>query len=119
MGSLALVVALAEDGGIGRDGKLPWEPGMLGADMRWFRLLTQGRFMCHGGGPCVVPSVRNTVVMGRRTWDSIPQRFRPLCGRKNVVVSRSGDASVAEGATVIGSFGELGGAAADQMRPCM
>lgn len=67
--SLGLVWAEARDGVIGRDGRLPWH---LPEDLAHFRALTRG---------C-------TVLMGRRTWDSLPERFRPLPGRRNVVVSR-------------------------------
>lgn len=66
---LVLVAAVARNGAIGRDGGLLWvEP----ADQRHFRALTLG----------------HPVVMGRRTWDSLPVRFRPLPGRRNVVVTR-------------------------------
>lgn len=66
---LALIASVARNGSIGTGGDLVWhEP----ADKRWFRQQTLG---------C-------PVVMGRKTWDSLPQRFRPLPGRANVVVSR-------------------------------
>ena len=68
---IALVVAYSSNRVIGRDGGLPWH---LPADLRRFKELTSG----------------GTVVMGRRTWESIPERFRPLPGRRNVVVSRNG-----------------------------
>jgi dihydrofolate reductase len=61
--------AQAANGVIGRDGALPWH---LPEDMAHFRTLTAGA----------------TVVMGRRTWDSLPARFRPLPGRRNVVLTR-------------------------------
>jgi dihydrofolate reductase len=73
--------AQAANGVIGRDGALPWR---LPEDMAHFRALTTGA----------------TVVMGRRTWDSLPERFRPLPGRRNVVLTR--DASWrADGADVV------------------
>jgi dihydrofolate reductase len=65
---IALVVAYARNGVIGRDGGLPWR---LPSDMRHFRELTEG----------------STVLMGRRTWESIPDRFRPLPNRRNLVLS--------------------------------
>jgi dihydrofolate reductase len=65
---IALVVAYASNGVIGRDGGLPWR---LPSDMRHFRELTEG----------------STVLMGRRTWESIPDRFRPLPNRRNLVLS--------------------------------
>ena len=64
-----LVAAVARNGVIGRDGTIPWH---LPEDLARFRELTLGR----------------TVVMGRRTWESLPDRFRPLPGRTNVVVTR-------------------------------
>jgi dihydrofolate reductase len=67
--ALTLIAAVARNGAIGRDGGLLWhEP----ADQQRFRALTIG----------------HPVVMGRKTWDSLPPRFRPLPGRRNVVVSR-------------------------------
>ncbi|WP_025157596.1 dihydrofolate reductase [Leifsonia aquatica] len=67
--SLALIWAEAHDRVIGADGGIPWH---LPEDMRHFRELTSG----------------SPVVMGRRTWDSLPERFRPLPGRTNIVVTR-------------------------------
>ncbi len=67
---VALVAAVARDGVIGRDGGLPWR---LPEDMAHFRSVTIG----------------HPVVMGRRTWESLPVRFRPLPGRRNVVVTRN------------------------------
>jgi len=67
---LALIAAVARDGAIGRNNELLWhEP----ADLKHFRAVTMG---------C-------PVVMGRRTWESLPARFRPLPGRRNVVVTRN------------------------------
>jgi len=65
---IACVVAHSANRVIGREGGLPWH---LPADMRFFRELTTG----------------GTVVMGRKTWESIPERFRPLPGRRNLVLS--------------------------------
>ncbi|MGZ4648755.1 MAG: dihydrofolate reductase, partial [Blastococcus sp.] len=63
-----MVWAQARDGVIGADGALPWR---LPEDLALFRELTMG----------------STVVMGRRTWESLPERFRPLPGRTNVVLT--------------------------------
>jgi dihydrofolate reductase len=63
-----LIWAQSRDGVIGADGALPWH---LPEDLRLFRSLTVG----------------STVVMGRRTWESLPPRARPLPGRRNVVLS--------------------------------
>lgn len=68
--TIGLVWAQAANGVIGADGSLPWH---LPEDLARFKALTMG---------C-------TVVMGRRTWDSLPARSRPLPGRRNVVLSRT------------------------------
>jgi dihydrofolate reductase len=81
---VALVVAYARNRVIGRDGGLPWH---LPSDMRHFRELTTG----------------GTVVMGRKTYASIPERFRPLPGRRNIVLSRDA-AFRAPGAEVVSSL---------------
>jgi dihydrofolate reductase len=81
---LSLIAAVARDGVIGRDNAIPWQ---LPEDARRFREVTLG----------------HPVVMGRRTWDSLPQRFRPLPGRRNVVVTRNG-AWRADGAERAGSL---------------
>jgi len=79
--AVKLIWAQANGGVIGRDNEIPWQ---LPEDMARFKELTLG----------------STVVMGRLTWESLPERFRPLPGRRNVVVSR--DAGyVAEGAEVV------------------
>ena len=82
--TVSLVAAVARRGVIGRDGGIPWR---LPEDMARFRDLTMGR----------------PVVMGRRTWESLPDRFRPLPGRGNVVVTRNPDWT-AQGADRAASF---------------
>jgi dihydrofolate reductase len=81
---IALVVALAENGVIGKGGTLPWR---IPEDMKWFREITMGK-------PCI---------MGRNTWESLPKK--PLPGRINIVVTRNPEYR-AEGATVVASFDE-------------
>jgi dihydrofolate reductase len=83
---VVLVAAVAHGGVIGYDGAVPWR---LPEDMAFFRELTTGY----------------PVVMGRRTWDSLPDRFRPLPGRRNIVVTRN-RAWAAEGAERAGSVDE-------------
>ena len=82
--TVSLVAAVARGGVIGRDNAIPWR---IPEDARRFRELTLG----------------HPVVMGRRTWDSLPDRFRPLPGRRNVVVTRNRDWH-AEGAERAGSL---------------
>jgi dihydrofolate reductase len=77
-------VARARNGVIGRAGGLPWR---LAADLRRFRALTLGK----------------PVIMGRKTWDSIPRR--PLAGRLNIVLSRQPEFEAA-GAVVCDNFAE-------------
>ncbi len=81
-----LIFARAANGVIGRDNALPWH---LPEDMAHFRTLTRG---------C-------PVVMGRKTWDSLPPRFRPLPGRRNIVVTRQAGWS-AEGADAAAGLAE-------------
>jgi dihydrofolate reductase len=84
---IALIWAQARGGVIGADGGLPWH---LPEDMKLFRERTTG----------------STVVMGRRTWESLPDRFRPLPGRTNVVLT-SDPAWSAPGARRAGSVDEV------------
>jgi dihydrofolate reductase len=92
---IAFVVAMSQNQAIGIDNRLPWR---LPADMKWFVEVTMGK----------------PVIMGRKTYDSIPDRFRPLRGRHNIVVTRSRD-YMAPGATVVHSIEEaLTTAAADE-----
>jgi dihydrofolate reductase len=72
MPRINLIYARASNGVIGHDNTMPWH---LPEDLAHFRQLTQGW----------------PVVMGRKTWDSLPPRFRPLPGRRNVVLTRQAD----------------------------
>jgi len=81
---LHLIYARSRNNVIGKDGDLPWH---LPEDLAHFKRTTLGQ----------------AVVMGRVTWESIPEKFRPLPGRRNVVVSRQTD-YVAAGATMVTSL---------------
>jgi dihydrofolate reductase len=83
---LSLIAAVARNRVIGQDNRLLWH---LSGDMRHFRETTRGM----------------PVIMGRKTWESLPEKFRPLPGRMNVVVSRNAGYS-APGATRAGSLAE-------------
>jgi len=85
--SVRLVWAQDADGVIGADGALPWQ---LPEDLKLFRALTLG----------------STVVMGRRTWLSLPPRARPLPGRRNVVLSTTLDPADV-GADVVPSVADV------------
>lgn len=98
MSQITLVAAVAKDGAIGRDNALLWH---IPEDMARFKALTWAK----------------PVVMGRKTWDSIPARFRPLPGRRNLVVSRS--ASALPGAEVFASLDEALAACAAEPETCV
>ncbi|MBV6403515.1 MAG: dihydrofolate reductase [Flavobacteriales bacterium] len=82
--TVSAIVAASANGVIGREGDLPWH---LPDDMAFFQRTTRG----------------HCVVTGRRNWESIPLRFRPLKGRTNIVVSRN-PAYEAPGAVVVTSL---------------
>lgn len=67
---ISLIVALAENKVIGNKGQLPWH---IPEDMKRFRELTTG----------------NVVIMGRKTYDSLPDKYRPLPNRVNIVITRN------------------------------
>ena len=90
--TLSIIVAQAENRAIGLDGDMPWH---LSGDLKRFKSLTLG----------------HPVVMGRRTWESLPKR--PLVGRRNIVFSQSEDFAP-EGAEVVRSFNGL----FDLLRDC-
>jgi len=90
---LVLVVAVARNNVIGVDNRLPWR---LPEDLKHFKALTSS----------------HTVVMGRKTWESLPENFRPLPGRHNIVVTRN-DVYAANGATVVNSLAAALAAATD------
>jgi dihydrofolate reductase len=77
------IVAVAEDGVIGRGGDLPWR---LSADLKWFKKITLG----------------HTILMGRKTWESLPGA---LPGRQNWVLSRTAEPQ--EGMSVFRSMDEV------------
>lgn len=83
--AVGMIWARTRDGVIGRGGDMPWHAP---EDMAHFKATTMG----------------HPVVMGRKTWNSIPPRFRPFTGRTNIVLTRDPDAAVPiaeEGATVV------------------
>ena len=81
-----LIYARAANGVIGANGTIPWH---LPEDMAHFKQQTAG----------------SPVIMGRKTWDSLPPRFRPLPGRQNIVVTRQADWR-AEGAFAVGNLSD-------------
>ncbi len=83
---ISIVVAVSSNNAIGKNGELLWH---LPKDMKRFKDITYGHH----------------VLMGRKTYESIPEKFRPLPGRVNIVVTRSKN-YVAEGCKVVGSVEE-------------
>src|SRR6186997_2452356 len=85
---LGVVWAQTSTGVIGRDGGMPWR---LPEDMRHFTRLTTG----------------HPVIMGRKTWESFPDQYRPLPGRTNIVITRQegwGETPIAKGAVAVKSL---------------
>ena len=80
---ISIVVAMADNSAIGANGKLLWR---LPKDMQYFKEVTWGHH----------------VLMGRKTWDSIPPKVSPLPGRVNIIVTRQ-KGYVSEGAIVVES----------------
>lgn len=66
---ITIVVAVAENGVIGKDNSLPWD---CPEDLRWFKAFTTGK----------------TLVMGRKTFDSLPEKFKPLPSRRTIVLTK-------------------------------
>lgn len=75
---ITLIAAISKNNCIGRDNDLPWH---IPEDLQHFKDQTKGKI----------------VVMGRKTWESIPEKYRPLPKRTNVVISRNPDYVVPEG----------------------
>jgi dihydrofolate reductase len=84
MAEVVIIAAVARNQVIGKDNRLIWN---IPEDMAHFKALTSG----------------HTVVMGRKTWESLPPRFRPLPNRRNIVISRQADYA-APGAEVADSL---------------
>ena len=78
---VSFVVAVARNGVIGREGGLPWH---ISSDLKRFKEITMGK----------------PVIMGRKTWDSLPRK--PLPGRRNIVITRQAGFAAA-GAEVVAS----------------
>ncbi|MGB7204468.1 MAG: dihydrofolate reductase, partial [Anderseniella sp.] len=81
---VSAVVAASDNNVIGKDGGLPWH---VSSDLKLFKEITLGK----------------PVIMGRRTWESLPRR--PLPGRRNIVITRNSDYE-AEGAELARSVDE-------------
>lgn len=67
---VSIITAASSNYVIGKDGDLPWN---LPSDLKYFKEITQG----------------HSVIMGRKSWESIPEKFRPLPNRKNIIITRN------------------------------
>lgn len=85
--TIEIIAAVSENGAIGKDNKLLWD---IPADLKRFREITTG----------------NTVIMGRKTWESLPQSVRPLKNRRNVVLTRT-PGYIATGAEIYSDIGDI------------
>lgn len=85
MSRITAIWAQGQDGVIGLNGSIPW---MIPQDLAFFKEQTMG----------------GAVIMGRKTWESIPEKFRPLTGRVNIVVTNQMPYS-APGALVVHNIG--------------
>ncbi len=77
---IKIIVAVASNGVIGKENDLPWN---IPTDLKHFKTITSG----------------HSVLMGRKCWESIPEKYRPLPNRNNIVLTRDTN-YVAKGATV-------------------
>jgi dihydrofolate reductase len=85
--SVTIIAALSRNRCIGKEGRIPWR---LPEDMKRFKKLTTG----------------HVVLMGRKTWESLPEKFRPLPDRINIVLTRQMDYSLPEGVERFDSLDE-------------
>ncbi|MEK7547273.1 MAG: dihydrofolate reductase [Patescibacteria group bacterium] len=86
-----IIVAVDEENGIGKNSQLPWN---LKKDMKHFVEITT---------KTKNPKKINAVMMGRTTWESIPEKYRPLRGRKNIVLTSNNNYK-AKGAGIANSL---------------
>jgi dihydrofolate reductase len=84
--NFSIIAAMDENRGIGKDNGLPWH---LSADLKHFASVTKG----------------GVVIMGRKTWESLPEAYRPLKERLNIVISR-GEQTLPEGVLLAHSLDE-------------
>lgn len=78
MSRLTIIVAATKSNGIGHNSRLPWR---LPKEMKYFAQVTSN----------ALEGLSNAVIMGRNTWESIPEKHRPLSHRMNLVTSRNED----------------------------
>lgn len=94
MRPFSIIVAVDAKGGIGRQNTLAWH---LPADLKHFKEITTGT---------VDPAKENAVIMGRRTWESLPPKFKPLPKRCNIILSAQENLNVPDGISVFKTLDE-------------
>ncbi|MBF0122291.1 MAG: dihydrofolate reductase [Candidatus Omnitrophica bacterium] len=85
MNNFSIIVAVDDKMGIGRANDLPWR---LSSDMKRFKEVTTAVY---------VPGTQNVVIMGRKTWESLPNKVKPLPNRINVVITSQKDYQLPQG----------------------
>jgi len=91
--SFSIVAAIDNKNGIGINNQLPWQ---IKADLKHFADLTISKNADR----------QNVVIMGRKTWESLPEKFRPLKNRLNVVLSKQNDLNLPTGVLKYSSLDE-------------
>jgi len=92
--SFSIIVAVDKNLGIGKNNQLPWH---FSKDLQYFARITK---------TTQNPQAKNAVIMGRNTWASIPEKYRPFPGRLNIVLTRDRDFKVPDGVVVASSLDE-------------
>lgn len=100
---LNIVVAVDGNNGIGAGDEIPWHNA---EDLKFFKELTTGLGKFAYKSSTATSVVTNTVIMGRVTYESLPDNFRPLPGRMNVVISTTMEQSTNPFMTVFSSFSD-------------
>ena len=75
-----IIVAVDSNNGIGLNNKLPW---IIREDLNFFKMMTTGK-------------KNNVVIMGRKTWESIPEKYKPLANRFNIILSNTLELNTSE-----------------------
>ena len=91
--NFSIIAAIDNNRGIGIGNKLPWH---LKGDMNHYRAVTT----------TAEPGTTNAVIMGRTTWESLPEKYRPQPDRINVILTRRRDMQVPDGVLVAASLDE-------------
>lgn len=87
------VAAVGPKGQLGEKNDLPWPAGSIRGDMNFFKNLTLSQVIYSETGRVIscaqLEKMSNVVIMGRKTWDSIPKNFKPLESRFNIIITSS------------------------------